>query len=173
MEGRYKSLAAMDASPWIAHFTKTAGDTQVLSSRPRPIVVEKKYMSHGKGQQTSKDADNMPLTIVSPVGQSTEMAQADLNMEWDKNKNQTVPPSLGGPTAIRSQPTALTTATTSRKQRGRKRALHTNSQSTIQHHKKTRPASTSVAASTAKGARSINTKAVSRIRDIFTGNGGR
>jgi len=165
MEGRYKSLAAMDASPWIAHFTKTAGDTQVLSSRPRPIVVEKKYMTNSNGQQTSKDTDNMPLTIVSPVGQSTEMAQADLNMEWDKNKNQTVQPSLAGPTAIRSQPTSLTTQ---RKQRGKKRALPINYPSTVQQqHKKPR------ATSLAKAPRSTNKKVVSRIRDIFTGNGDR
>ena len=82
MEARYKSLAAMDAAPWIEHFKKTAGHTSILSSQPRPVVIKKPRSSsdaHGEKANVS-----LPLTIVSPVGQSNEMAEADLRMESDK-----------------------------------------------------------------------------------------
>lgn len=155
MEGRYKSLAAMDASPWIAHFTKTAGDTEILSSKPKPVVVDKKYSEKDKskgsgGKQTSGTSDSMPLTIVSPVGQSTEMAQADLNMERDKNTDIGPPASLGGPTLVRSQGASRKPSTQagsqSQAQRGRKRKLTHRT-----------------------GANKAGTgKSIARIRDIFT-----
>ena len=81
MEARYKSLAAMDPSPWIEHFKKTAGTTAILSTRPLPVVIEKRRLTDVNG---SKVNESLPLTIVSPVGQSNEMAEADLRMENDK-----------------------------------------------------------------------------------------
>lgn len=157
MEGRYKSLAAMDASPWIEHFTKTAGDTQILSSKPKPVVVDKKYRGKSNSKsssdkQASNTSDSMPLTIVSPVGQSTEMAQADLKMERDKNTDIGPPASLGGPTAVRSQGASHKSTQQSRSQsqsqaqRGRKRKLT--------HRTEAKKARTG--------------KSIARIRDIFT-----
>lgn len=81
MEARYKSLAAMDPLPWIEHFKKTAGATTMLSTRPLPVVIEKRRVTDVNG---SKVNESLPLTIVSPVGQSNEMAEADLRMENDK-----------------------------------------------------------------------------------------
>jgi hypothetical protein len=71
----------MDPLPWIEHFKKTAGATTMLSTRPLPVVIEKRRLTDVNG---SKVNESLPLTIVSPVGQSNEMAEADLRMENDK-----------------------------------------------------------------------------------------
>ena len=87
MEERYKSLVAMKAEPWIDHFQKTAGHTSVWSKKPQPIVIKQ-----GKNKNTSaasgddkKNQENLPLTVVSPIEQSNEMAQAELAGKNDKS----------------------------------------------------------------------------------------
>lgn len=152
MEARYKSLAGMDASPWIEHFTKTAGKTDILSSRPRAIVVETKSKSRDSHGKAVKNNDNLPLTIVSPVGQSTEMAQADLNMEVDKSRIDRQAASLASTTTQRSQHTASKVAATKHSQRGKKRKSTT------------RPN----AAAGTTGKKSKSGKSLARIRDIFS-----
>lgn len=108
MEVRYRSLAAMDPAPWIEHFTKTAGETDILSSRPQPVVLKKKDKKHTSDSRHMMPQGNVtaPLAIVSPVGQSTEMAQADLNMEKDNSMLQELPASLAGSGALRAEHTA-------------------------------------------------------------------
>ena len=93
MEVRYKSLAAMEAGPWIEHFKKTAGDTSILTTRPRPVVIKRSRNSENTGRLIN---DSLPLTIVSPVGLSNEMAAADLNMEMDKRTAGGSTASVGG-----------------------------------------------------------------------------
>jgi len=146
MEARYKSLAGMDAAPWIEHFKKTAGNTDILSSRPRAVVVETKSKSRDSQSRGVKVNDNLPLTIVSPVGQSTEMAQADLNMEVDKSRIDSRAASLANTTQQRSQQTASKVTTAKHSQRGKKRK--------------------STASTTAK--KSKSGKSLARIRDIFS-----
>ena len=102
MEERYKSLAAMNAEPWIEHFKKTAGHTSILSTRPRPVVI-KKQRNGDKGSSSGKDNDSLPLTIVSPIGQSNEMAEADLRMESDKRANVSSGRSVSGPVTSLTQ----------------------------------------------------------------------
>ena len=120
MEARYKSLAAMDAAPWVEHFKKTAGQTSILSHRPRAVVIKKQRSDGGSGSSSSSSSSSsnsgkvnasLPLTIVSPVGQSNEMARADLNMESDKR--------AGG-----SSSDSVARSSTSWPQRGKKRKQH-------------------------------------------------
>lgn len=108
MEVRYRSLAAMDPAPWIEHFTKTAGETDILSSRPQPVVLKKKDKKNTGDSRHMLPQGNgtLPLTIVSPVGQSSQMAQADLNMEKDNSMLQQMPASLVGSGALRAEHTA-------------------------------------------------------------------
>jgi len=146
MEARYKSLAGMDAAPWIEHFTKTAGNTDILSARPRAIVLETKSKSRDDHGKAVKPNDNLPITIVSPVGQSTEMAQADLNMEVDKSRIAGQTGSLANTAQQRSQHTASKVTATKHSQKGKKRK------------------STAVTGSK----KSKSSKSLARIRDIFS-----
>ena len=117
MEERYKSLAAMNADPWIEHFKKTAGDTSVLSTRPRPVVIQKpRNTGSGSGSDSGKDNDSLPLTIVSPVGQSNEMAEADLRMENDKRSIGSSERSVSGKATSTTQPQSQRGRAVKRKQ---------------------------------------------------------
>ena len=78
MEERYKSLAAMKAEPWIEHFRKTVGDTTLWSNRPRPIVIKRGKEGDSGG---NKNNENLPLTVVSPIEQSNDMAQAQVQTQ--------------------------------------------------------------------------------------------
>lgn len=142
MEVRYKSLAAMDPAPWIEHFKKTAGETKILSSRPSPVLLSKKQKGKSSGGMEAQGNDTLPLTIVSPVGQSIEMAKADLNMEKDNSMLHDMQPSLGPP--------------------GQQRSQH----STAARGKKRKAGPRTSSAQTTK--RSKNTKAISKLRDIFS-----
>jgi hypothetical protein len=90
MEERYKSLTAMKAEPWIAHFQKTVGRTRPWSNKPRAIVIESSENRSRKGtgsddeDGSKKNHENLPLTVVSPIEQSNEMAQAELVAKSDK-----------------------------------------------------------------------------------------
>ena len=145
MEARYKSLAAMDAAPWVEHFKKTAGQTSILSHRPRAVVIKKQRSDGGSGSSSSSSSSNsgkvnasLPLTIVSPVGQSNEMARADLNMESDKR--------AGG-----SSSDSVARSSTSWPQRGKKRKQHLQTNTPSSDRK----------------------KKTTKLKDIFSRNGSR
>ena len=76
MEERYKSLAAMKPEPWIAHFKKTVGQPTLWSAKPHPVVIAQTKKSNESGSDAEP---NMPLTVVSPIEQYSEMAEADMN----------------------------------------------------------------------------------------------
>ena len=82
MEERYKSLIAMNAEPWIDHFQKTAGHTSLWTSKPMAIVI--KPSNKNKNTEDTGAGENLPLTVVSPVEQSNEMAQAELASNSNK-----------------------------------------------------------------------------------------
>ena len=144
MEARYKSLAAMDAAPWVEHFKKTAGQTSILSHRPRAVVIKKQRSDGGSGSSSSSSSNSgkvnasLPLTIVSPVGQSNEMARADLNMESDKR--------AGG-----SSSDSVARSSTSWPQRGKKRKQHLQTNTPSSDRK----------------------KKTTKLKDIFSRNGSR
>ena len=82
MEERYKSLTAMKAEPWIKHFQKTAGCTSLWTSRPKAVVIKRGKTEGGSGH------GNFPLTVVSPIEQSNEMAKAELTSKSDKSTSR-------------------------------------------------------------------------------------
>lgn len=152
MDSRYKSLAAMDAGPWIAHFTKTAGMTSILSSRPKPVVLEKQSKGHSSGDRAASANEQLPLTIVSPVGQSTEMAQANLDTDGaDKSLLMNSKSSLGAYSTGRPQQSRKRPQLSSKTQSARKRKLNLKRQEPIQSVKK-----------------HMSKKQLNKVRDIFT-----
>ena len=82
MEERYKSLIAMNAEPWIDHFRKKAGHTSLWTSKPMAIVI--KPSNKNKNTEDTGAGENLPLTVVSPVEQSNEIAQAELASKSNK-----------------------------------------------------------------------------------------
>jgi len=152
MDRRYKSLAAMDAEPWIAHFTKTAGMTSILSSRPKPVVIEKLSKGHSSGDRAASANEALPLTIVSPVGQSTEMAQADLGIDGgDKSLLMNHKSSLAAYSTGRAEQPRKRSQLSSKTQSARKRKLSLKRQEPIHTAKK-----------------HMSKKQLTKVRDIFS-----
>ena len=91
MEERYKSLAAMKSEPWIDHFKKTVGQPTLWSTTPKPVVIVQSKKSNSLRNDTTSDTEsNMPLTVVSPIEQYSEMAEADINETTQRAKNTSV-----------------------------------------------------------------------------------
>jgi len=80
MEERYKSLAAMKSEPWIAHFKKTVGQPSLWGPASRPVVIRPtKKNSPGESAASGGGKVNMPLNVVSPIEQYSEMAEAEMH----------------------------------------------------------------------------------------------
>jgi hypothetical protein len=73
MEEGYRSVNAMKPEPWIEHFRSTVGKSSTWSEKPRPIFLKQNRKNSG-----GDSARNLPLTVVSPIEQSTAMATAEL-----------------------------------------------------------------------------------------------
>jgi len=65
----------MKAEPWIAHFKKTVGQPSLWGCTPKPVVITPAKKSN---TATSGAAANMALTVVSPMEQVNEMAEAEM-----------------------------------------------------------------------------------------------
>jgi len=77
----------MKSEPWIEHFKKTVGQPTVWGTPPRPVVISAPDKKKPPGGQDSARA-NMPLTVVSPMEQYNEMAEAELNKPASQPSHQ-------------------------------------------------------------------------------------
>lgn len=81
MEDKYRSLAVMKAAPWISHFKNSVGKPSNWSLGNRVIVI--KGSKVGSGPEAKQ---NMPLNVVSPVEQYSQMAKAEMSASATDNK---------------------------------------------------------------------------------------
>ena len=81
MEDKYRSLAVMKAAPWITHFKNSVGKSSSWTSGNRVIVIKGNKV--GSGPEAKQ---NMPLNVVSPVEQYSQMAKAEMSADATVNK---------------------------------------------------------------------------------------
>lgn len=87
MDAEYKSLAAMKNDSWIEHFKQTVGKPYIWGGDSELVVLKNK--SGAPHQTTSKD---LPLEVVSPVEQYTNMAKAEVSKSTPKYTPSSVGP---------------------------------------------------------------------------------
>ena len=84
MADRYKSLAAMKPDAWITHFRSTVGKTETWKDPSKLVIIKR-----NRNQQSSSSA--LPLNSISPVEQYTNMAQAEMEQNKARQKNESFP----------------------------------------------------------------------------------
>lgn len=85
MDAEYKSLAAIKNDSWIEHFKQTVGKPYIWGGEQELVLLKNK--SGTPHHTTSKD---LPLEVVSPVEQFTNMARAEVSKSAPKYKPTSV-----------------------------------------------------------------------------------
>ena len=86
MDERYKSLATLKPDAWVKHFRDTVGKPSTWDDQSRLVLIK-----HSKGDGGTKTASaDLPLNVVSPVEQYTNMAQAEIDKKTPVYKPRSV-----------------------------------------------------------------------------------
>lgn len=85
MEERYKSLASVRPEAWISHFRSTVGKPTKWNEGPKLRLVKPNSPSSGGGGGSGgRASSDLPLNVVSPIEQYSEMAQATVSKTGPK-----------------------------------------------------------------------------------------